>query len=65
MYVSVLLLTPPDAAGCYAAISCSTNDAKVTRIRKEQLAPPALSGKALWAGVLALLVLLLAALLAR
>jgi hypothetical protein len=65
MYVSVLLLTPRDAGGGYAAISCSTNKAKVTRISKEQLAPPALSGVALWAVALALMVLLLAALLAR
>jgi hypothetical protein len=65
MYVAVLLLTPRDTTGGYAAISCSTNEAKVTRIRKEQLVPSAFSGGVLWAGLLALIVLLIAALLAR
>ncbi|EOD16239.1 hypothetical protein EMIHUDRAFT_451505 [Emiliania huxleyi CCMP1516] len=59
MYVAVLVLTERDAAGGYAAISCSTNEVKVTRLPKERLVPPTLS-----ADRLLLLLALLAALVA-
>ena len=59
MYVAVLVLTERDAAGGYAAISCSTNEVKVTRLPKELLVPPTLS-----ADRLLLLLALLAALVA-
>ena len=67
MYVAVLVLTRPDAAGSYAAISCSTNVVKATPLSKKQLSPGALSwllSNGLWI-VAAMLVLLLALVLAR